>query len=188
MYATNYFRLVFCKMSARLLAKPYLAMGRCFLLNVSFTFCGPQSGVTRNMNAHVHCEHTRANLHLVESFRVPQRLCLIYWKQTPGPRLNIKTVFPGLGFHYKVKTVVRPFYLYNGNSYAGKTASLYWDGPQIGLTRFFYKWYLTYKQYILLTTRISSFSDFVLLKGQCSLIDPTQHVWRSPQQTAQNLQ
>ena len=32
-------------------------------------------------------------------------------------------------FHYKDKTVVRPFYLYNGNSYTGKSASLYWDGP-----------------------------------------------------------
>ena len=30
-------------------------------------------------------------------------------------------------FHYKDKTVVRPSYLYNGNSYAGRTASLCWD-------------------------------------------------------------
>ena len=30
--------------------------------------------------------------------------------------------------HYKDKTVVRLSYLYNGNSYTGKIASLYWDG------------------------------------------------------------
>ena len=33
--------------------------------------------------------------------------------------------------HYKDKTVVRPFYLYNGNSSTGKTAFLYWDGHVI---------------------------------------------------------
>ena len=37
----------------------------------------------------------------------------------PGPRLNIKTVFPDMGF---------PYYLYNGNPYTGRTA-LHWDGP-----------------------------------------------------------
>ena len=30
-------------------------------------------------------------------------------------------------FHYKDKAVVRPSYIYNGNPYTGKTASLYWD-------------------------------------------------------------
>ena len=34
-------------------------------------------------------------------------------------------------FHYKYKTVVRPSYLYNGNSYTGKTTSLYWDEPLV---------------------------------------------------------
>ena len=33
-------------------------------------------------------------------------------------------------FHYKGKTVVRLSYLYNGISYTGETASLYWDSPQ----------------------------------------------------------
>ena len=33
-------------------------------------------------------------------------------------------------FHYKDKTVVRPFYLYNGDPYTGKMTS-YWDSPQI---------------------------------------------------------
>ena len=32
-----------------------------------------------------------------------------------GVRFNIKTVFPGMNFHYKDKTVVRPSYLSNGN-------------------------------------------------------------------------
>ena len=36
-------------------------------------------------------------------------------------------------FHYKDKKVVRPSYLYNGNSYTGKSVSLYWDGPQVVL-------------------------------------------------------
>ena len=34
-------------------------------------------------------------------------------------------------FHYKDMTVVRPSYLYNGNPYIGKTASLYWEGPLV---------------------------------------------------------
>ena len=38
-----------------------------------------------------------------------------------GPRLNIKTVFPGMDFHCKDNMVVRPPYLYNGNSYTSKT-------------------------------------------------------------------
>ena len=32
-------------------------------------------------------------------------------------------------FHYKDTTVVRPSYLYHGNSFIGKTVSLYWDTP-----------------------------------------------------------
>ena len=36
-------------------------------------------------------------------------------------------------FHYKDETVVRPSYLYNGNSYTGKTTPLYWDGPRMAL-------------------------------------------------------
>ena len=31
--------------------------------------------------------------------------------------------------HYKGKTVMRLSYLYNGNSYTGKMAYLYWNGP-----------------------------------------------------------
>ena len=33
-------------------------------------------------------------------------------------------------FHYKDKTVMRPYYLYNGNTYIGKMVSLYWDSLQ----------------------------------------------------------
>ena len=36
-------------------------------------------------------------------------------------------------FHYKNKTVMRLCYLYNGNSFTGKTTSFYWDGPRLGL-------------------------------------------------------
>ena len=56
-------------------------------------------------------------------------------KQT-GPRLNIKTVFSGMGLHYNNKTVVRQFYHHIGNLYTGKTISLYQDGP---LVLVFYK-------------------------------------------------
>ena len=46
-----------------------------------------------------------------------------------GPRLNIKTVFSMYGdSHPNDKTVLRPFYLYIGNSYTVKTTSLYWVG------------------------------------------------------------
>ena len=34
-------------------------------------------------------------------------------------------------FRYKDKTVSRPSYLYNGNPYASKTTSLFWDGPLV---------------------------------------------------------
>ena len=36
--------------------------------------------------------------------------------------------------HYKDKTLVRPAYLYDGNSCTGKTPSVYWDGPFISNT------------------------------------------------------
>ena len=46
----------------------------------------------------------------------------------PGPRLNIKTIFPRYGdFHIKDKTVVRPSYIQHGDPYTGKATSLYWD-------------------------------------------------------------
>ena len=44
--------------------------------------------------------------------------------QSPGPCLNS---------HYKGKTVMRPSYFYNGNSYTGKTVSLYAFIPQAPL-------------------------------------------------------
>ena len=43
--------------------------------------------------------------------------------------------------HYKDWTVVRPSYLYNGNSYTSKTASLYWDGSQVSCKSV--RWYPT---------------------------------------------
>ena len=51
-------------------------------------------------------------------------------------RLNKKTVFPRYGdYHVKCKTVARPSYLSHGNSYTGKTTSLYWDGPLLPLAK-----------------------------------------------------
>ena len=38
---------------------------------------------------------------------------------------------------------IRPSYLYNGNSYTGKIAFLYWDGPQMMVIS--YTAYDTYK-------------------------------------------
>ena len=35
-----------------------------------------------------------------------------------------------MDFHSNDRIVVRPSYLYDENSYTGKTTSLYWDGPQ----------------------------------------------------------
>ena len=52
--------------------------------------------------------------------------------QIPGPRLNIKTIFPRYGdSHVKDKTVVRPSFLKHGDPYTGKTTSLYLDGPLV---------------------------------------------------------
>ena len=51
----------------------------------------------------------------------------------PGPAsLWMKSVFLFRygDYHYKDKSVLRPSYLCNGNSYTGKMASSYWDGPQ----------------------------------------------------------
>ena len=68
-------------------------------------------------------------------------------RRDTGPRFNTKTIFTRYrDSHYKDKTVVRPCYLYNGNSYilynensysylyngnsyTGKLASLYWNAP-----------------------------------------------------------
>ena len=49
-----------------------------------------------------------------------------------GSRLNVEELsYQDKNYHYKDKTVMRPSYLYNGNSYPGKTAFSYWDNPQI---------------------------------------------------------
>ena len=54
------------------------------------------------------------------------------------PRLNIKAVFPGMGFHYKDKTVASPSYLYNGNAYTGKSPSLYCSVSKLAIKRLTY--------------------------------------------------
>ena len=52
----------------------------------------------------------------------------------PRPGSINRWSFKVLEFHYKDKTVVRPSYLYHGNSYSGKV-SLYWNGPLVLSTR-----------------------------------------------------
>ena len=44
-----------------------------------------------------------------------------------GPHFNIKTIFPGIGIPFiKIRWIVlRPFYIYNENPYAGKKSSWY---------------------------------------------------------------
>ena len=55
--------------------------------------------------------------------------CQVVFTENQG-RLNIKTVLPRYGdSHVKDKRVARPSYLKYGNSYTGKTISLYWDKP-----------------------------------------------------------
>ena len=56
------------------------------------------------------------------------RFCMLQPRHQ-GPS-QYKDVLSEYGdFHYKDKMVSQPSYLYNGNSFTGKT-SLYWDGPQ----------------------------------------------------------
>ena len=75
------------------------------------------------------------NNHLIFLMSMPilirQHLC-IEMVLRPGPLLNIKTIFPRYGdSHVKDKMVSQPSYLKHGDTYTGKTTSLYWDGPQI---------------------------------------------------------
>ena len=46
-----------------------------------------------------------------------------------GGRFDMKTVFRGMGSHYKNSTVVTLFYFYDGNLFARKTVSTYSNGP-----------------------------------------------------------
>ena len=61
-------------------------------------------------NRHTHCQLERK-----QDVRKDQGYVKGKWMKEPGPRLNIKAVFPGMDLHFKDKTVVRPSYLYNGN-------------------------------------------------------------------------
>ena len=49
--------------------------------------------------------------------------------RSPLPGLDIKTVFPKYGDPRDDNTVEKSNYLYNGDTYSGKTTSLYWDHP-----------------------------------------------------------
>ena len=53
--------------------------------------------------------------------------------QVTETHFNIKTVFLDRlwGFHCKDKIITRLYYLYNGNSYIGNTASFCWNDPLV---------------------------------------------------------
>ena len=56
---------------------------------------------------------------------------------SPGPRLNIKTVFPGLLISImKIRWSSDSLHLYRGNPWNGKMPSLYWDGPQVATSHY----------------------------------------------------
>ena len=71
---------------------------------------------------------------------------MIYYGTTGGLVPNISWIWvwvpspykDGLygDFHYKDKTVMISSYLYNGNPYTDKMASLYWDGPGVSMCTF----------------------------------------------------
>ena len=48
-----------------------------------------------------------------------------------GPSQYKERISGYADFHYKDKAIVRPSYLYNWNSYTGKTTSLYRDEPLV---------------------------------------------------------
>ena len=50
--------------------------------------------------------------------------CVVCW-----PRINLKTVLPLTSYRISIMMIRRPWLscLYNGNSYTGKTATLYWN-------------------------------------------------------------
>ena len=50
---------------------------------------------------------------------------------SPGPCLNVKPVFPGVGIYIIKIGWLWDHLLYNGNPYTGKMASLYWDSPLV---------------------------------------------------------
>ena len=69
---------------------------------------------------------------------IHQRMCgssfseSAYWHSISGPWFNIKmTSYQYRKSHCGDKTILRPSYLHNGFSYAGKTTSLYWIGVLI---------------------------------------------------------
>ena len=70
---------------------------------------------------------------LLCSYVIPTLLLSISQKlKASGPWLNIKmSSYQYRKSHCGDKTILRPPYLHNGNSYTGKTTSLYWIGAQM---------------------------------------------------------
>ena len=69
---------------------------------------------------------------LLKSFLIILWLVMTWRSKEPGPHLNIKIVFPGMGISIiKMRRPWDGLIFINENSYSGKTTSLYWDGPQV---------------------------------------------------------
>ena len=69
---------------------------------------------------------------VMDLFPKPWKCIVIFRYSSTKKSFQYKNRLFGYGyFQYKNNTVVRPSYLYNGNAYAGRKASLYWDGPQM---------------------------------------------------------
>ena len=103
---------------------------RAWLIHVK---CIPVPWSLLHWHQHQWSKHDLCDLNQYQSNATKHKPCAQFMGCTvpSGPCLNVKTVVPKYGdSHVKNKTVSRPSYLYHGDPYAGKTASLYWDGPQ----------------------------------------------------------
>ena len=90
--------------------------------------------------------HFIADVYLLETVEIPIIFCfMVHYIHDacvaectlyPGPWFNIKmSSCQYRKSHCWDKTILRPSYLHNGISYTGKTAYLYWIGPQDHIVR-----------------------------------------------------
>ena len=87
----------------------------CYQIWMGKTLCSSEKST---LVKHAKDLHLWSNLLNISKFKSQ------HWR--PGSHFNIKTIFPGIGIS-TIKTVMRPSY--SGNTYTGKTSSLYWDRP-----------------------------------------------------------
>ena len=113
----------------------------------------------------------------------------LHWTSS-GPHLTIKTVFPMHGnSRVKDKTVARPSYIKHGDSCAGKTTSLYWDGLRL-LILFVIQYIPSINTIILLTFFYeydcqSTVDLLVCVVGFATLVTISKTVIRVPYHTVQ---